>query len=123
MVGQGHGRKDGTVRYLAGLSLFSALILAAPVAQAFTMQNQDGSSSSAPKSSAGSTQRNYGGTLTTPGVGYSTGDAGTSAPSASSSDAAGQKPGFSFHTGPASNSSNLRPPAWSMDPLYRERGQ
>jgi hypothetical protein len=31
--------------------------------------------------------------------------------------------GFSFHVGPQSNgSTNLRPPAWSNNPLYFERG-
>jgi len=107
------------VRHFAGLSLFAALVLVAPAAHAFTM-NQDGTSTPAAKSNGG-TQRNYGGTLTTPGVGYSTGDSTAITPSASS-DTNTPKPGFSFHTGPASNSSNLRAPAWSTDPLYRERG-
>jgi len=107
------------VRHFAGLSLFAALVLVGPAAHAFTM-NQDGTSTPAAKSNGG-TQRNYGGTLTTPGVGYSTGDSTAITPSASS-DTNTPKPGFSFHTGPASNSSNLRAPAWSTDPLYRERG-
>ena len=135
------------MRYLAGVSLVAALVLAAPGAHAFTMGDEVGTTTPAPKNGAGATNnsapkkdaktkdnsvpannpvptRNYGSTLTSPGPGWSLGDAIATTPAATSSEPAGQKPGFSFHTGPQSGGvGSMRPPAWSMDPLYREKGQ
>jgi hypothetical protein len=112
------------MRYLTP-ALAAALALAAPAAHAFTFDNQSaaGNYSTTPNN-FGATLNNYGSTLSTPGQTRSNfGDALSSTPSTNNAGTGSQMGGFSFHVGPQSNgSTNLRPPAWSNNPLYFERG-
>jgi hypothetical protein len=111
------------MRYLAGLPVLAALALAAPGARAFTFENQ-GATSNYTVNNFG-TLNNSGSTLTAPGQTRSVGDALASTPGASTSGTGSQMGGFSFHVGPQSSfgATNMRPPAWSTDPLFLERGQ
>jgi hypothetical protein len=114
--------------HLASLAVLAALALAAPGAHAFTIENQ-GATSNYSVNNFG-TLNNFGSTLTTPGQTRSVGDAlsstpGASTPGASTSGTGSQMGGFSFHVGPQSSfgAANMRPPAWSTNPLFLDRGQ
>jgi len=111
------------MRCLAGLPVLAALALAAPGAHAFTFENQ-GATSNYTVNNFG-TLNNFGSTLTAPGQTRSVGDALSSTPGAGTSDTGSQMGGFSFHVGPRSSfgATNLRPPAWSTDPLFLDRKQ
>lgn len=111
------------MRYLAGLPVVAALALAAPGAHAFTFENQ-GATSNYTVNNFG-TLNNYGSTLSTPGPTRSVGSALSSTPDASTSGTGSQMGGFSFHVGPQSSfgAANMRPPAWSTNPLFLDKGQ
>jgi hypothetical protein len=111
------------MRYLAGLPVLAALALAAPGAHAFTVENQ-GATSNYTVNNFG-TLNNFGSTLTAPGQTRSVGNALSSTPDASTSGTGSQMGGFSFRVGPQSSfgATNLRPPAWSTNPLFLDRGQ
>jgi hypothetical protein len=96
--------------------LTAALTLAASGAHAFTIGNQQGTTS-------GQGGSNYGSTLTDPGSAirnYSGPDLTTPKESTTT-----PPEGFSFRfgAGPMGSDTNRRlaPPAWSLDPLYLER--
>jgi hypothetical protein len=114
------------MRHVAGLPVVAVLALATTGAQAFTIENQNTTNNATNYTVNNFGATNYGSTLATPGQPRSNfGDAFSSGSSTANSTTGSQMGGFSFHVGPQSSfgASNMRPPAWSTNPLYLDRGQ